>query len=135
MSGMNTVPVDVSKLTIPICVVEPAVKTNPEGEVKKDRDGNTQYTVAVSVGMSGGRRLPDVIAVTTVREPDGIAVGTPVRLVGLIARPWQMGDRSGLAFSAEAVVPAVSPGASLTNGGTTNNDNAPAPKPGKPGGA
>ena len=139
MAGMNIVPVDVSQLTTPIVVLAPDVKTDMEGTAKTDRDGNVKYSVGVTVALTGARRIPDVIEVITTRKPEGVAVGTPVRLLGLRARPWQMGDRSGLSFSAEAIVPAVSPGASLTNGDdktpSTANTPSPAPKPGKPGGA
>ncbi|NUQ98533.1 MAG: hypothetical protein HOY79_18935 [Streptomyces sp.] len=115
---------DASRLSLPIVVVAPERKVNPEtGAVKTDRDGNIQWRTAVSVAAMG-RRMPDVIDVTTSTEPVGVAVGTPVKLVNLAARPWQMGDRSGLSFSADEITPAVSPGASVVN------NPAPAPKPG-----
>jgi hypothetical protein len=136
--AVNAIPVDTTRMSTPIVVLAPEVKANPEtGEIKTDREGNTQYRTAVSVSWLG-RRLPEVIDVTTSVKPEGITLGSPVRLVNLVARPWQMGDRSGVAFSAEAVTPAVSPGASLMNAGNTPNASqspSPAPKPGKPGAA
>ena len=131
--AVNAIPVDTTRMSVPIVVLAPEVKAHPEtGEIKTDRDGNTQYRTAVSVSWLG-RRLPEVIDVTTSVEPANIALGTPVKLVNLVARPWQMGDRSGISFSAEAVVPAVSPGASLVGKApeATQSPN-PVPKPGKP---
>ena len=42
-------------------------------------------------------------------QPKGVTQGTALKLVGLTAQPWSMGDRSGVAFRAahiEAAGPA-----------------------------
>jgi hypothetical protein len=37
----------------------------------------------------------------------GIRQGHPVKVVGLVAQPWTMGDRSGVAFRATRIEPAI----------------------------
>ena len=37
----------------------------------------------------------------------GIRQGHPVKVVGLVAQPWTMGDRSGVAFRAARIEPAM----------------------------
>ena len=44
-----------------------------------------------------------MISVKVAGEPKGIAQGTALKLVGLTAQPWAMGDRSGVAFRATRI--------------------------------
>lgn len=47
----------------------------------------------------------EVLTVTVVGDPK-IAVTQPVSVSGLVAIPWSQGDRSGVAFRAEAITAA-----------------------------
>lgn len=67
---------------------------------KTDKDGVALYTVAV---MAIGDGFPEVIKVKTAGQPTGISIGTTVRLVGLYAQPYSMGDRSGVSFRAASI--------------------------------
>ncbi len=53
---MQSIPVDTARLGVLRCAIAPEVKfSNVETqEVKKDRDGNPVYTVAVTVRQTGG---------------------------------------------------------------------------------
>jgi hypothetical protein len=50
----------------------------------------------------------EIIAVKVPGQPGpGIRQGHPVKVVGLVAQPWAMGDRSGVAFRAARIESAV----------------------------
>lgn len=102
---MQSIPVDTARLGVLRCAITPEVKiSNSEtGEVKKDRDGNTVYTVAVMVRQDG-RRI-SVIEIAVAGEPKGLEEGQIVKVTGLTAFAWAMGDRHGVSFRAEAITP------------------------------
>jgi hypothetical protein len=102
---MQSIPVDGARLGPMLCVVKPQPKlVNIEtGEVKKDRDGLTVFTIGVVV--RDGYRA-SVIDIAVSGEPVGIDVGVPVSVVGLTAFAWAMGDRHGTSFRADQVIPA-----------------------------
>jgi hypothetical protein len=50
----------------------------------------------------------EIIAVKVPGQPSpSIRQGHPVKVSGLVAQPWTMGDRSGVAFRAARIEPAV----------------------------
>ncbi|MFC4608958.1 hypothetical protein ACFO9E_14195 [Streptomyces maoxianensis] len=111
---MQSIPVDTSRLGVLRCAVEPEAKVSnfETKEVKKDRDGNTIYTVAVIVRQEG--RRVSVIEISVTGEPKGITEGTEVRVTGLEAFAWAMGDRHGISFRAAAITPVPAGGGSGT---------------------
>ncbi|QEU94645.1 hypothetical protein [Streptomyces kanamyceticus] len=102
---MQSIPVDTARLGVLRCAIAPEAKiSNSETqEVKKDRDGNTVYTVAVTVRQD--RRRISVIEIAVSGEPNGIQEGQVVKVTGLVAFAWAMGDRHGVSFRADAVTP------------------------------
>ena len=70
------------------------------GQAKTDREtGLPLWQVQLmALDTSGG----DVIAVTVAGDPN-VTVGQPVQVDGLVALPWNQGERSGIAFRADAV--------------------------------
>ncbi|WP_438491697.1 SCO3933 family regulatory protein [Streptomyces asiaticus] len=116
---MQSIPVDTTRLGVLRCAVgpEPKIADFESKEVKKDRDGNTIYTVAVTVRQDG--RRVSVIEIAVPGEPKGVVEGTEVRVTGLEAFAWAMGDRHGISFRAAAItpVPASSATASAGKGG------------------
>ncbi|GAA2657630.1 hypothetical protein GCM10010400_14010 [Streptomyces aculeolatus] len=104
---MQSIPVDTSRLGVLRCAVAPEAKLSnyDTGEIKKDRDGNTVYTVGVMVRQDG--RRASVIEVAVPGEPKGVTEGAELRLTGLVAFSWQMGDRHGISFRADAITPAT----------------------------
>lgn len=103
---MQSIPVDVSRLGVLRCAVAPEPKLTgfETKEVKKDKEGNTIYTVAVTVRQEG-RRI-SVIEISVTGEPKGVVEGGEVRVTGLEAFSWAMGDRHGISFRAAAITPA-----------------------------
>lgn len=104
---MQSIPVDVGRLTGLVCVSAPEVKVNPTtGEIRMDRvTGAAVYLVGVAVKLAGTRKA-SVIDVQVAGEPVGIVEGAAVRLFDLEAVPWEIEGRSGVSFRASAVAPA-----------------------------
>ncbi len=72
------------------------------GRPRTDKNGVQLFVLAV---MAMGDGAAEVIKVKTAGEPKGISAGTPVRLVGLYAQAYTIGDRSGVAFRATGIEP------------------------------
>ncbi|MCQ8190564.1 SCO3933 family regulatory protein [Streptomyces rugosispiralis] len=113
---MQSIPVDTSRLGVLRCAVgpEPKIAGFESKEVKKDRDGNTVYTVAVTVRQDG--RRVSVIEIAVSGEPKGVVEGSEVRVTGLEAFAWAMGDRHGISFRAAAITPVAAPASSASAG-------------------
>ncbi|MQS06101.1 SCO3933 family regulatory protein [Streptomyces alkaliphilus] len=104
---MQSIPVDTSRLGVLRCAVPPEAKIGnyDTQEVKKDRDGNTVYTVGVLVRQEG--RRASVIEIAVPGEPKGVVEGIEVRITGMEAFAWAMGDRHGVSFRASAITPVL----------------------------
>ncbi|MFJ1556897.1 SCO3933 family regulatory protein [Streptomyces mirabilis] len=105
---MQSIPVDTARLGVLRCAIAPEAKISnfETQEVKKDRDGNTIYSVAVTVRQDG-RRI-SVIEIAVAGEPKGIEEGQILKVTGLTAFAWAMGDRHGISFRADAITPVPS---------------------------
>ncbi|MCD9144760.1 SCO3933 family regulatory protein [Streptomyces albireticuli] len=122
---MQSIPVDTTRLGVLRCAVAPEPKTTGLDEtktIKRDREGNTIYTVAVMVRQDG--RRVSVIEIAVTGEPKGVEEGVEVKVTGLEAFAWAMGDRHGISFRAAAITPvptatpaAAAPAASGKSGG------------------
>ncbi|MFF2250361.1 hypothetical protein [Streptomyces sp. NPDC058142] len=107
---MRVIRVETSSATIPLTETpEPKVKDRQTGEIAKDAvSGEALMKVGVVYIDEGESSL---IAVTVPESgvTDGLVVGGPVSLPGLIARPWESvfggQARHGIAYRAAAVVP------------------------------
>jgi len=47
-----------------------------------------------------------VFSVKVAGEPKGVSQGSALKVSGLTAQPWAMGERSGIAFRASRIEPA-----------------------------
>ncbi|MEU0937217.1 hypothetical protein [Embleya sp. NPDC005971] len=105
---MQSIPVDVNRLGTLLCVVgpEPKLVNRETGELKVDKDGETVWTVGVSVRQQNTRRA-SVIEIAVSGEPVGILEGVRVVAHGLIAFTWEQGGRHGTSFRADSIAPAV----------------------------
>ena len=93
-------PIDTAGITfLAAGPAEPALDYDTKA-VKVDDAGQPIYAVQVVALSDGGA---EVIAVKVAGEPKGVAQGTGLKLVGVTAQPWAMGDRSGVAFRAARV--------------------------------
>ncbi|MFF3073115.1 hypothetical protein [Kitasatospora sp. NPDC057936] len=120
---MQSIPVDGTRLGTMTCIVAPEVRiaNRDTGEVRKDREGQTVYTVGVAVRQDG--RRASIIEISVSGEPVGVVEGVRVHVTGLTAFSWAMGDRHGLSFRADAITPvptaapASAPASSSRKGG------------------
>ena len=70
-----------------------------------DENGEPLYLVQL-IAMTDG--AAEILAVKVPGQPSqAIRQGHPVKVVGLVAQPWSMNDRAGVAFRAARIEPAV----------------------------
>ena len=67
-----------------------------------DENGAPLLSVQL-VALNAGGAV--VISVTVAGQPMGVTQGTTAKVTGLVATPWTMGDRSGVAYRAAQIEP------------------------------
>jgi len=97
-------PVDTSAIAF-LCAVEAEPVVDFETRrPKADENGEPLYVVQL-IALSDG--AAEILAVKVPGLPSGLRQGHPVKVSGLVAQPWTMADRSGVAFRAARIEPAV----------------------------
>ena len=71
---------------------------------KADENGEPLYMVQL-IAMTDG--AAEILAVKVPGMPSGIRQGHPDKVHGLVAQPWSMNDRAGVAFRAARIEPVV----------------------------
>lgn len=95
-------PIDTTNLAF-ICAGQPEpVVDFDTRRPKTDENGQPLFQVPL-VAMTDG--IAEVLAVKVAGAPAGLVQGGPVRISGLTALPWAMGDRSGIAYRAARLEP------------------------------
>ncbi|WP_031505902.1 hypothetical protein [Streptomyces megasporus] len=113
---MRTIRVETSTATILLTEApEKKVRDRQTGEVAKDAvTGETLMTVGV-VYIDEGESALIRVTVPESGVAEGLALGAPVSLPGLVAKPWENvfngQQRHGIAFRAAAVTPGAVPAA------------------------
>ncbi|WP_428935513.1 hypothetical protein [Streptomyces sp. ACT015] len=104
----------------------------PEGETRRDRDGNPLWITTLSVRSAASRKA-DVVEVVTSGQPQGIEEGALVRVLNLWANDWEIDGRSGVTFKADALEPmtARAGGAALPPAPASSSSSAPASSGGR----
>jgi hypothetical protein len=97
-------PVDTSAIAF-LCALAPQPLLNFQSkEERADENGEPLYVVQL-IALAEGEA--EILAVKVAGMPSGIRQGHPVKVHGLVAQPWSMNDRSGVAFRAARIEPAV----------------------------
>jgi hypothetical protein len=98
-------PIDTSAISF-LCALAPEPVVDFETRrPKADENGEPLYVVQLLVM---GEDSADLIAVKAPGVPaQTIRQGHPVKVTGLVAQPWTMNDRAGVAFRAARIEPAV----------------------------
>jgi hypothetical protein len=98
-------PIDTSAIAF-LCALAPEPVVDFETRrPKADENGEPLYVIQL---LAMGDGSADLIAVKVPGIPSsGIRQGHPVKVTGLVAQPWTMDDRAGVAFRAARVEPAV----------------------------
>ena len=113
---MRTIRVETSTATILLIEApEKKVRDRQTGEVAKDAvTGETLMTVGV-VYIDEGESALIRVTVPESGVAEGLTLGAPVSLPGLVAKPWENvfngQQRHGIAFRAAAVTPGAVPAA------------------------
>jgi hypothetical protein len=98
-------PIDTSAIAF-LCALAPEPLVDFETRrPKADENGEPLFVVQL---LAMGDGSADLLAVKVPGVPSsGIRQGLPVKVHGLVAQPWTMNDRSGVAFRAARVEPVV----------------------------
>ncbi|MFD3587135.1 hypothetical protein [Streptomyces sp. NPDC058683] len=111
---MRTIRVETTAATILLTEApEPKVRDRQTGEIAKDAvSGEALMTIGV-VYIEDGESALIKVTVPEGGVSEGLVLGSPVSLPGLIARPWESvfngQQRHGIAYRAAAVTPAAFP--------------------------
>jgi hypothetical protein len=94
-------PIDTQAISFGVArASEPVV----EFETKAPRlDAATNQPLFNAYLFVSGDGTSDSITVKVVGEPKALPVFTPVRVVGLVASTWDIGDKHGVSFRAERI--------------------------------
>jgi hypothetical protein len=92
----------------------PQPKNDNDGRQKSDRETGAPLHVTELVAMDDTGA--EVIKVTTAGEPR-VVTRQPVMVVKLVATPWNIDGRGGVAFRADRIVPVQSTSAGSTRTG------------------
>ena len=111
---MRTIRVETSNATVLLTeAAEKKVRDRQTGEIAKDAVTGEELMKVGVVFIDGGESSLLQVTVPESGVTEGMALGAPVTLVGLVARPWEsvLGgqQRHGIAFRAEAIAPAQYP--------------------------
>src|SRR5919205_3755756 len=98
-------PVDTSAIAF-LCALEPQpLLTFDTKQPRPDENGEPLYVVQL-IALAEGEA--EILAVRSPGQPSqAIRQGHPVKVTGLVAQPWSMNDRSGVAFRAARIEPVV----------------------------
>ena len=97
-------PVDTSAIAF-LCAVEAEPVVDFETKrPRADENGEPLYLVQL-IAMTDG--AAEILAVKVPGLPSGLRQGHPVKVHGLVAQPWSMNDRAGVAFRAARIEPVV----------------------------
>jgi len=120
-------PIDTSGLTLLVGLAPEPVVDFETRRPKADENGEPLYQLQlVALGGEGA----EVITVKVAGEPKGLVAGVPVKVLGLVALPWSMGDRSGVSFKAahlEALTPPAASAVGATVGPAGSSTGSPVP--------
>jgi hypothetical protein len=95
-------PIDTNGITFIAAGAPEAALDFETKAAKVDDSGQPIFAVQVVALANGGA---EVISVKVAGEPKGVSQGSALKLVGLTAQPWAMGDRSGVAFRTASIDP------------------------------
>ena len=97
-------PIDTSAISF-LCALAPEPVIDFETKrPRADENGEPLYVIQL---LAMGDGSADLLAVKVPGMPSGIRQGHQVKVTGLVAQPWTMNDRSGVAFRASRIEPAV----------------------------
>ncbi|MDF4254314.1 hypothetical protein ABZ686_07840 [Streptomyces sp. NPDC006992] len=111
---MRTIRIDTSTATVLLTEIpEPKVRDRQTGEIAKDATSGESLMKVGVVYIDEGESSLIHVTVPESGISEGLALGAPVSLPGLVARPWDSvfngQQRHGIAYRAAAVAPGAVP--------------------------
>src|SRR3954468_24938719 len=97
--GFMKLPIDTSGMTFMCAAPARPVTDFDTGQQKADVNGELLFNLQVVALDEDGAQI---LSVKVPGDPK-VGQGTMLRLLGLVAMPWSMNDRSGVAFRANRV--------------------------------
>lgn len=94
---------DLSRCMVVALEAKPKIANLKTGEVATDADGRTKYGVQVFVSDPESEDAGAVRVTVPSATPIEVQPGQPIEFVNLRVMHWEKGDRSGMAWSAEAI--------------------------------
>ena len=94
-------PIDLSNLQF-IAGSDPASVLDMERRPRADK-ATGELLWGLDLVVLGGEDGAEVWPVRVVGEPKGIRTGAPLRVVGLVAAPWEIDGRHGISFRARQI--------------------------------
>ncbi len=79
---------------------------------KADGQGQPIYAVQLIASYRddrSGKQKSEIVSVKLAGAPPEVPIGTPVRVVALVAVPWATSERNGVAYRAERIEPLAKP--------------------------
>jgi hypothetical protein len=79
---------------------------------KADGQGQPIYAVQLIASYRddrSGKQKSEIVSVKLAGAPPEVPIGTPVRVVDLVAVPWATGERNGVAYRAAGIEPLAKP--------------------------
>jgi hypothetical protein len=95
-------PIDTTGMTFLAAGAPEPVLDYDSKAAKVDENGQAIFGLQLVVLADGGA---EVISVKVSGQPKGVTQGVTVKVSGLVATPWAMSDRSGVAFRAAGIEP------------------------------
>lgn len=108
-------PINVDSLAFIAVALPEAVVDFDSKQPRTDPDGRPIFAVGV---VALGNEGADILTVKVSGQPKGITQGAPVRVTDLVATTWQMGDRHGVSFRAEAIESIATPATTKASAGS-----------------
>ncbi|SMY00839.1 hypothetical protein BSP109_03239 [Brevibacterium sp. Mu109] len=95
--------VDLTGCTVVGLEATPKVADRTTGELATDADGRTKWSVSVFVSDPATKDSGAVKVTVPSSTPIALSAGDPLVLVNPRVLHWEVGNRSGMAWSADAV--------------------------------
>jgi hypothetical protein len=100
---MFNLPIDTSAMTFLVGAGAEPIRERGTNRPRTDAETGEPLFAVQLVALVEGRA--NVITVKVAGEPPALPQGAPVRVLGLLATPWTMEGRSGVAFRAARIEP------------------------------
>ncbi|KJF15993.1 hypothetical protein AXFE_31450 [Acidithrix ferrooxidans] len=95
-------PINTQNMQFIVATLPEAVIDFESKQPRIDSDGQPISAVGlIALGADGA----EILSVKVAGQPKGLTQGSLVKVTGLLATTWQMGDRHGVSFRAEGIEP------------------------------